>query len=109
MRHLIRPFVPPVQRGTTDEDCEGCRTTFLSQQERGLSDPAGGVVDSVVADQGVSDAVGAMCQRAGDDATALAAVLKPVGVGLGRGFGEPQSHAEIDQCSTQRHAAFAAD
>ena len=59
---------------------------------RGLG-PAGCLVGGVVADECMGDAVGAMGQRAGDDAAGLAAIFEPLGVVLGGRLVEPQADA----------------
>lgn len=91
---------PAVQRCIADGGCEvRGRRLLLSRPGTGsvVSGPAGGVVDGVVADQGVGDAGGAVRQCAGDHAAAFAAIPEALGVGLGRRIGHPQPHTEVDQ------------
>src|SRR5215207_1765677 len=73
------------------------------------SAPARPVVGGVVADQGVGNAAGAVGQCAGDDPAVFAAGFQGDGIGFGGRIGVPQADSEIDQRSSQRHTAFAAD
>lgn len=77
--------------------------------DAGLPGPAGGVVDGLVAGQGVRDLVRAVCQRAGDDSAVFPAGPEPCRVGPDLWVAVPEPVPEIDQRAAELQAALPAD